>query len=146
MSNVQHEHCSQGVGVAHTRQGRFVAPGDWEREVPYDIRERTFQFAVRVLKAIRKLPDDSATRVVAYQLAKSATSVGANVEEADGAESRRDFVHKMSIARKEARESRYWLRVVRAAILDTGEFSALEQESDELVRILSAIIAGACSS
>jgi four helix bundle protein len=146
MNNVQQEHCGQGVGVAHTRRGKFVAPGDWEREVPYDIRERTFQFAVRVLKAIRKLPDDSATRVVAYQLAKSATSVGANVEEADGAESKRDFVHKMSIARKEARESRYWLRVVRAAILDTGEFSVLEQESDELVRILSAIIAGACSS
>ena len=83
---------------------------------------------------------------MAYQLSKSATSVGANVEEADGAESRRDFVHKMSIARKEARESRYWLRVARAAILDTGEFSALEQESDELVRILSAIIASACSS
>jgi four helix bundle protein len=132
--------------VAQPRRGEFVAPGDWDREVPYDIRERTFQFAVRVLKAVRTLPDDSATRVVAYQLTKSATSVGANVEEADGAESRRDFVHKMSIARKEARESRYWLRVVRAAILDTGEFSALEQESDELVRILSAIIAGACSS
>ena len=80
---------------------------------------------------------------VAYQLAKSATSIGANVEEADGAESRRDFVHKMSIARKEARESRYWLRVVRAAILDRHEFSALEQESDELVRILSTIIANA---
>jgi four helix bundle protein len=146
MTNVQQEQCSQGVDVAQTRQGRFAAPGDWEREVPYDIRERTFQFAVRVLKAVRQLPDDSATRVVAYQLTKSATSVGANVEEADGAESRRDFVHKMSIARKEARESRYWLRVVRAAILDNREFSALEQESDELVRILSAIIAGACSS
>ena len=92
MTNVQQERCSQGVDVAHTRQGRFVAPGDWEREVPYDIRERTFQFAVRVLKAVRQLPDDSATRVVAYQLTKSATSVGANVEEADGAESRRDFV------------------------------------------------------
>jgi len=129
--------------MAHRKQGRFEAPGGWEREVPYDIRERTFQFAVQVLRAIRQLPDDSATRVVAYQLAKSATSIGANVEEADGAESRRDFVHKMSIARKEARESRYWLRVVRAAILDNKEFTALEQESDELVRILGAIIASA---
>jgi len=146
MTNDQQRQCSQGVDVAHARRGEFVAPGGWDREVPYDIRERTFQFAVRVLKAVRQLPDDSATRVVAYQLTKSATSVGANVEEADGAESRRDFVHKMSIARKEARESRYWLRVVRAAILDNREFSALEQESDELVRILSAIIAGACSS
>jgi len=54
--------------------------------------------------------------------------------------------HKMSIARKEARESRYWLRIVRAAILDRSEFCALEQESDELVRILSAIIANANKS
>ncbi len=123
------------------RKGQFEAPQDWEREVPYDIRERTFQFAVRVLRAIQCLKDNSATRVVAYQLAKSATSIGANVEEADGAESKRDFVHKLAIARKEARESRYWLRVVRAAIVDTDEFAALEQESDELVRILSAIIA-----
>jgi len=129
--------------MAYRGRGAFEAPGDWEREVPYDIREQTFQFAVQVLKAVRKLPDDSATRVVAYQLAKSATSVGANVEEADGAESRRDFVHKMSIARKEARESRYWLRVVRAAILDRTEFCSLEQESDELVRIISSIIASA---
>jgi four helix bundle protein len=122
-------------------KGQFEAPQDWEREVPYDIRERTFQFAVHVLRAIKQLQDNSATRVVAYQLAKSATSVGANVEEADGAESRRDFVHKLAIARKEARESRYWMRVIRAAIVDTGEFATLEQESDELVRILSAIIA-----
>jgi len=68
------------------------------------------------------------------------------VEEADGAESKRDFIHKMSIARKEARESRYWLRITRAAILNNQEFSALEQESDELVRILSAIIASAKKS
>ncbi len=54
--------------------------------------------------------------------------------------------HKMSIARKEARESRYWLRVVRAAILDNKEFAALEQEGDEIVRILSAIIANANKS
>lgn len=53
--------------------------------------------------------------------------------------------HKMSIARKKARESRYWLRIVRAAILDNREFSALEKESDELVRILSAIIANAAT-
>jgi four helix bundle protein len=136
----------QEVRVGHRKQGRFEAPKDWEREVPYDIRERTFQFAVRVLREIRRLPDDPATRVVAYQLAKSATSIGADVEEADGAESRRDFVHKMSIARKEARETRYWLRIVRAAILDSGEFAALEQESDEVVRILSAIIASAGKS
>jgi four helix bundle protein len=120
--------------------GRFEAPKEWERDVPYDIRERTFQFAVRVIQAVRRLPDDAATRVVAYQLVKAATSVGANVEEADGAESKRDFVHKMSIARKEARESRYWTRIIQASITDSDEWAALQQESEEIARILSAII------
>jgi four helix bundle protein len=120
--------------------GRFEAPSGWERDVPYDIRERTLQFAVRVIQTIRHLPEDAATRVLAYQLVKAATSVGANVEEADGAESPRDFVHKMSIARKEARESRYWIRIVRASIVDNENWNSLQQESEELARILSAII------
>ena len=120
--------------------GRFEAPKEWKRDVPYDIRERTFQFAVRVIQAVRRLPDDAATRVVAYQLVKAATSVGANVEEADGAESKRDFVHKMSIARKEARESRYWIRIVQASTTDSDEWAALQQESEEIARIVSAII------
>jgi four helix bundle protein len=120
--------------------GRFEAPSGWDRDVPYDIRERTLQFAVRVIQAIRRLPEDAATRVLAYQLVKAATSVGANVEEADGAESPRDFVHKMSIARKEARESRYWIRIVRASIVDNENWNSLQQESEELARILSAII------
>lgn len=124
---------------------RREPPPEWDRDVPYDIRERTFQFAVRVIQAVRHLPRNTATRVMVRQLVKSATSVGANVKEADGAESRRDFIHKTSIARKEARESRYWLRVVRAAILNNKEFAALEQESGELVRILSAMIASAQS-
>ena len=123
------------------QSSRREAPPGWDRDVPYDIRERTFQFAVRVIRAVRRLPKDVATRVVAYQLVKSATSVGANVEEADSAESTRDFIHKTSISRKEARESRYWLRVVRAAILDNQDFAALKQESNELVCILSAMIA-----
>ena len=122
------------------------APLGWEKDVPYDIRERIFEYAVRVIQAMRRLPQDVATRVVAHQLVKSATSIGANVEEADGAESSRDFVHKTSIARKEARESRYWLRIARAIALDDEEFAALEQESGELVRILSAMIISARKS
>lgn len=122
--------------------GRFEAPTDWARDVPYDIRERSFQFAVRVVRAVRRLPDDTATRVVAYQLAKAATSVGANVEEADGAESRRDFIHKLSIARKEARETRYWLRIVRASV-SHEEWALLQGESEEIARIISAIIGSA---
>jgi four helix bundle protein len=120
--------------------GRFEAPGDWTRDVPYDIRERSFQFAVRIVRAVRRLPGDAASRVVVHQLVKAATSVEANVEETDGAESKRDFVHKLSIARKETRETRYWLRIIRASLADDDEWTALQQESEEIARILSAII------
>jgi four helix bundle protein len=115
--------------------------GKGEREdAPFEIRERTFQFAVRVVRLVRRLPKTLDAVEIGRQLIKSGTSVGANVEEAHGAESQRDFTHKMSIARKEARESRYWLRLIQAAILDDDEVRALVQEADELVRILSAIV------
>jgi four helix bundle protein len=68
------------------------------------------------------------------------------VEEADAAESKRDFIHKMSIAHKEARETRYWLRIIQATLLDDDEIQALIQESDELVRILYTIIENARQS
>jgi four helix bundle protein len=111
-------------------------------EKPFDIKERTFEFGVRIVRLVNTLPRTIAGGKVAEQLVKSGTSIGANVEEADGAESKRDFVHKMSIARKEARETRYWLRIVRATGLskDTQGVDYLLQESEELVRILSAII------
>lgn len=124
----------------HKNWRRFEAPADWARDVPYDIRERSLQFAVGVIRAVRHLPNDAATRVVALQLVKSATSIGANMEEADGAESRRDFIHKVSIARKEARETRYWLRIIRASFADDDGWTVLQRESEEIVRILSAII------
>ena len=112
------------------------------KEKPFDIKERTFEFGVRIVRLVNTLPRTIAGVKVGDQLVKSGTPIGANVEEADGAESKRDFIHKMSIARKEARETRYWLRIVRATGLgkDTQEVSYLLQESDELVRILSDII------
>lgn len=120
-------------------------PEGWERkDVPFEIRERTFQFAVRVVYAVRRLPRTLDAFEVGRQLIRSGTSVAANVEEAHGAESRRDFAHKMGIACKEMRESRYWLRLIAVTILDSDtEIKALLQESDELVRILSAIISTA---
>jgi four helix bundle protein len=138
----QNERMARG-GRMGRKWGRFEAPADWARDVPYDIRERSFEFAVRVLRAVRRLADDAASRVVAYQLVKAATSVGANVEEADGAESKRDFVHKLSIARKETRETRYWIRMVRASMVDDDEWASLQQESEEIARILSAMIVSA---
>ena len=110
------------------------------KQVPYDLRERTFQFSVRVIKWVRLLPRDMGTQIAAKQLIESATSVGANVEEADGADTPKDRVYKWTISRKEGRESRYWIRVIRAASADSPEAAALEQESIELVKILSTLI------
>ncbi len=80
-----------------------------KRQPLYDIRERTFVFAVRSVKLVKQFPRTLDSTVIGRQFLRSATSVGANVEEAHGAESQRDFVHKMGIACKEARETSYWL-------------------------------------
>ncbi len=112
----------------------------------FDIQERTFKFAVRVVKLLNRLPRTTAGFEIGKQVVRSATSIGSNVEEADAAESKQDFIHKMSIAHKETRETRYWLRIVRAALLDDDELRALIQESDELVRILYTIVENARQS
>ena len=111
----------------------------------FDIKERTFEFGVRIVRLVNTLPRTVAGIEVGRQLVRSGTSIGANVEEADGAVSKKDFTHKMSIARKESRETRYWLRIVRTTGLskDAHEVDYLLQESDELVRILSSIIKSA---
>lgn len=109
-------------------------------KAPFDIRERTFLFGVRVVKLVGRLPRNVAGIEIGRQLICAGTSVGANVEEAHGGASRRDFAHKTGVAEKEARESRYWLRIVKATLLDDAEVDALVQEADELVRILATII------
>jgi four helix bundle protein len=109
----------------------------------FDIQERTFEFAVQVVKLVNRLPRTVAGIEIGRQVVRAATSIGSNVEEADAAESKRDFIHKMSIAHKEARETRYWVRIIKAALLDDDEVQALIQESDELVRIPYAIVENA---
>jgi four helix bundle protein len=112
----------------------------------FDIQERTFEFAVREVRLVNRLPRTVAGIEISRQVVRAATSIGSNVEEADAAESKRDFIHKMSIAHKEARETRYWLHVVKAALLDDDEVQALIQESDEPVRILYTIVENARQS
>ena len=114
--------------------------------VPFDIKERTFLFGVRIVKLVNVLPRSIAGIEIGRQVIRSGTSIGANVEEADGAESKKDFIHKMSIARKEVRETRYWLRIIQTSLLDNAEVADLIQESDQLVRILSRISANAKKS
>ena len=111
---------------------------------PTDIQNRTFDFAVSIVKLVDKLPRTLAAVEIGKQLLRSGTSVGANVQEADAAESRSDFIHKMGIALKEARESRYWLCLIDTTIVqNVDEVKALIQESTELIKILFTIIANA---
>lgn len=115
-----------------------MAPG--KKGVPYDIRERTFLFAVSVIKWARTLPKDMGTQIAAKQLIEAATSIGANVEEADGADTAKDRVYKWTVSRKEARESRYWIRLISASGAESPEGRALKQEGAELVNIISVLI------
>jgi len=111
---------------------------------PTDIQQRTFDFGVRVIRLVDKLPRTLAAMEIGKQLLRSGTSIGANVQEADAAESCSDFIHKMSIALKEARESRYWLSLLDITVMqDTAEVKSLIQESTELTKILFTIIANA---
>ena len=105
---------------------------------PADLRDRLLDFAADCLKLGGRLARTTPGRYVAGQLMRSSASAGANYMEARGAESRADFVHKLQVALKEAKESEYWLALVsRATLLPPGAADALACEADALVRILA---------
>jgi four helix bundle protein len=104
-----------------------------------EIQRRTFSFELRVVRLVRQLPADTAGLVIARQLAQSATSVGANVEEAQGSHSRAEFARRIGIARSE-REALYWLRLASAAeLVPSRRMPDILNEADEIVRVLTVI-------
>jgi four helix bundle protein len=106
----------------------------------YDLEERTAAFAERVVDFALEIARNPVTSPLITQLVKSATSVGANYCEADDAESKRDFRHKIGIFRKESRETRYWFRMIaRAAPQSREKARPLWQEAKELHLIFSKI-------
>ena len=107
-----------------------------------DITDRSFEFALRVVKLCRVLEDErKVNRALVNQLIRSGTSVGANIEEAQSGQSRADFLSKMSIACKEARETLYWLRLISASDESlTPRLSDIIKEANEIVAILTSII------
>ena len=100
---------------------------------------KTFDFALSVLNLYEYF-NNKKEYIVSKQLIRSATSVGANVEEAIGAQSKKDFIHKMSIARKEARETKYWLRLIKESNSFDLDCDHLISEIDEILKILVSII------
>jgi four helix bundle protein len=107
-----------------------------------DIKERTFEFALRIIKLCQHLDKKAGVpRTLSYQLLKAGTSVGANVEEAQAGQSRPDFISKNSIALKEARECHYWLRLLIAAkLMPEKRLAELRDEAEEIKRILGSIV------
>ena len=107
----------------------------------YDLEERTARFGEEIVKFSKKIPQNSVTRSLISQLVRSGTSIGTNYCEADDAESRRDFQHKIGICKKEARETKHWLRIIATAVPSLKEKAKiLWKEAKELNLIFNAII------
>ena len=107
----------------------------------YDLEERLLEYAARITRLVEKLPDTRTGNHVAGQLLRSGTSALPNHAEAQAAESRKDFVHKLKICHKELRESRRWLRLIqRVPLLKASAVESLVQETEELIRIFSSSI------
>jgi four helix bundle protein len=105
-----------------------------------DIAERLLKFAKRVLRLCREFPNDFAGKHVVRQLIRCSSGGGANYEEARGGESLADFIHKMAVARKEIRESLYWLRLADPELMRGAEIASLIREANELSAILTSSI------
>ena len=107
----------------------------------YDLEERTAKFGEEIIEFVQSLSKDSINNPLISQLVRSGTSIGANYMEADGAESKKDFKHKIAICKKEAKETMHWLRMIaKANPLMKRKRHNLWKEAHELTLIFSAIL------
>jgi four helix bundle protein len=114
---------------------------------PRNIQERSFEFACRIIKLHQYLhKQGGAERELGRQVLRSGTSIGANLEEADAGQSKSDFISKCNIALKEARETHYWLRLLRDThLLSSERIAPLIDEAHQLTAILTTIVRNARS-
>ena len=104
-------------------------------------REKSYQFALRIVKLGQYLTEEKREFVLSRQILRSGTSIGANIEQSKQAQSRLDFVHKLSIANKEAFETNYWLRLLRdSEFITSQQAESLLSDCEELQKILVASI------
>ena len=103
------------------------------------IKEKSFKFALKIIE-LYKILQSQKEFILSKQLLKSATSIGANVNESISAQSKRDFISKMSIANKEARETKYWLLLLNESQFIKKDYSIYLNDIEELIRILTAIV------
>ena len=119
------------------RVNKKLSNKEWKKQ----LLKRLLEFSVRIIKLAEKLPKTPAGFAVASQLIKAGTSIGANAEEAQDANSLKDFVHKMGISLRESKETRYWLKVIKLANLIEPNYVSLElAECEEIVAILTSSV------
>ena len=107
----------------------------------YDLEERTAVFGEKIIDFVKTLPKNVINNELIRQIVRAGTSIGANYNEADGAESKRDFRHKIAICKKEAKETKHWLRMIaRANPNKKAECKKLWNEAQELTLIFSSIL------
>ena len=108
----------------------------------HDLNERFLEYGARIIRLVESLPRTLVCHRIADQLLRSGMAVGANYEEAQGAESHLDFVHKLQLALKELRESNYWLRLLaKAGTIPPAKLESIIDESNQLRAILSKAVA-----
>ena len=105
------------------------------------IRDRSFDFALRIIKLYSFLTDSKKEYVISKQILKSGTSIGANIREARNAQSNSDFISKYSIALKEADETQYWIELLYASeFIDDNAYKSLNNDINELISLLTSSI------
>ena len=105
------------------------------------IYNKSYSFSIEIIKIYKSLSSDKKEFILSKQLLRCGTSIGANVNEAISSESKRDFVHKLNISLKEARETLYWLNLLKdSEYIKDETFSFLQSKCKELIKILSSII------
>ena len=104
------------------------------------VQTKSYAFAVRIVKLYKHLSENKKEYTLSKQLLRSGTSIGANIEEAIGGQSKKDFFAKLTISYKEARESKYWIRLLRDTdYLPNDEAENLLQDIEELLKIIGSI-------
>ena len=120
---------------------RMVNKEGAEEKKPNVLKEKSYQFALKIIRVYQSLQSEKREFVLSKQLLRSGTAIGALVEEANQAESRADFIHKLSIANKEGNETKYWIRLLMdSKILDGTVASELLSNCNEILKILSSSI------
>lgn len=110
------------------------------------IEKKSFEFAIAIVRACKKISQEKKEYVLTKQLLRSGTSIGANIAEAQHAQSKADFISKISIAQKEANETKYWIRLLYATqFMNKEMYDYLNAKVLELLRIISAIVKTASS-